>query len=484
MTRSLTRLLHAGWIVALCALTASGAAQQPPVDRSKPPAPGPAPALKMPPVERRALSNGLKVVVVPLNKVPVVHVQFVTVAGGGNLPGKAGLPSLTADMLDEGAGSRSALQIAEAIEDLGAQLTTSSRWDAATVDLHVPVTHLATALPIMADVVLRPTFPDAELARLKQERLAALLQAADDPEDLIRFAFPRLVYGATHPYGTSMLGTAESIGAYAPQDLRAFHASAYQPKAGAAIVVTGSITADAVMPLLEQAFQTPGGGAATGGSPLRDSRPVTVRRVYLIDKPGAAQSQIRIGALGVARSTPDYFAVRVLNTILGEAFTSRLNSNLREEHGYTYGASSRFDTRRGIGPFFAGAAVQTDKTSESLKEFFNELKRIHDPVPADELEKAKTYLSLQMLRAFETTRSTADAVAEAFIYDLPADYYTTYADRVRAVTAADVKRAADKYIIPGRLTVVIVGDRKVIEAGVKAVNLGPITIVESAEIFR
>ena len=475
--------MRSWWIAALCVLSVSLAAQQAPVDRSKPPAPGPAPALKMPAVERRALSNGLPVIIVPLTKVPVVHVQFVTVAGGGNLPGKAGLPSLTADMLDEGAGSRSALQIAEAVEDLGAQLTTASRWDAATVDLHVPVAHLATALPIMADVVLRPTFPDAELARLKQERLAALLQAADDPEDLVRFAFPRLVYGATHPYGTSMLGTAESIAAYTPQDLRAFHASAYHPKSGAAIVVTGSITADVIMPLLEKAFQTTL-TVAGNTAPSKDSRPVTARRVYLIDKPGAAQSQIRIGALGVARSTPDYFAVRVLNTILGEAFTSRLNSNLREEHGYTYGASSRFDARRGIGPFFAAAGVQTDKTSESLKEFFNELKRIHDPIPPEELEKAKTYLSLQMLRAFETTRSTADAMADAFIYDLPADYYTTYADRVRAVTAADLKRAADKYIIPGRLTVVIVGDRKVIEAGVKALNLGPITIVETAEIFR
>lgn len=174
----------------------------------------------------------------------------------------------------------------------------------------------------------------------------------------------------------------------------------------------------------------------------------------------------------------------MLNTILGEAFTSRLNTNLREVHGYTYGASSRFETRLSAGPFYAAAGVQTDKTSDALKEFFNELTRIHEPVPAAELEKAKNYLALQMPRNFETTRSTADALAQAFIYDLPADYYTTFADRIRAVTAADVKRVADKYIQPDKFAVVIIGDRKTIETGVKALNLGPLTIVEPAEILK
>lgn len=465
-------------------LSAAVVAQQPP-DRSKPPALGPAPALKPPLTEKRRLSSGIDVLIVRLPKVPVVHVEFVTFMAGGNVAGKPGLPSLTADMLDEGAGDRTALQIAEAVEDLGGELTTSSGWDAATVDLHVPAAHLAAALPIMADVVLRPTFPDAELARLKEERLAALLQAEDDPEELIRYAFPRLVYGAAHPYGTSLLGTATSIRSFSAQDLRAFHEHAYQLRGGAAaLIVTGSMTADEVTPLLEKAFAKPICCGVAGGTPAQAAPQPTSRRVYLIDKPGAAQSQIRIGWTGVPRSTPDYFAIRVLNTILGEAFTSRLNRNLREEHGYTYGASSRFDMRRGIGPFFAAAGVQTDKSSESLKEFFHELTRIHEPIPAEELEKAKTYLSLQMLRSFETTRSTAEALSQAFIYQLPADYYTTYADRIRAVTATDVKRAADKYIQPDKFAVVIIGDRKTIEAGVKGLNLGPLTIVAPADVLK
>jgi zinc protease len=186
----------------------------------------------------------------------------------------------------------------------------------------------------------------------------------------------------------------------------------------------------------------------------------------------------------VPRSTPDYFALRVLNTILGEAFTSRLNNNLREVHGYAYGASSRFDMRLSAGTFYAAAGVQTDKTTEALKEFFNELTRIHQPVEAAELEKAKNYLALQLPRNFETSRGTANALAQAYIYNLPADYYATYADRVRAITAADVKRAADKYIQPDKFAVVIVGDRKVIEPGVKALNLGPLAVVTAAEIMK
>jgi zinc protease len=182
--------------------------------------------------------------------------------------------------------------------------------------------------------------------------------------------------------------------------------------------------------------------------------------------------------------TPDYFALRVLNTILGESFTSRLNTNLREVHGYTYGASSRFDMRLSPGAFFAAAGVQTDKTTESLKEFFIELTRIHEAVPAGELEKAKNYLALQLPRSFETTRGTANALAQAYLYDLPADYYATYADRVRAVTAADVKRVADKYIQPDKFAVVIIGDRKTIEPAIKAMNLGPLTVVPAADIFK
>jgi zinc protease len=251
----------------------------------------------------------------------------------------------------------------------------------------------------------------------------------------------------------------------------------------AVLVVAGDVSADGVVPVLERAL---GGwtGTAAKRETLSQAAQLTARHVYLIDKPGAAQSQIRIGWVGVPRATPDYFAIRVLNTVLGEAFTSRLNNNLREVHGYAYGASSRFEMRSSAGAFYAAAGVQTDKTAEALKEFFNELTRIHEPVPAAELEKAKNYLALLLPRNFETTRGTADALAQAWLYGLPADYYATYADRIRAVTAADVTRVANQYIQPDKLAVVVVGDRKTIEPAVAALKLGPLTVVEPAAVFK
>jgi zinc protease len=461
---------------------ALGAGQQP--DRSKAPAIGAPPELHLPAVEKRTLPNGLAVWIVAQHKVPVVHVELALRVGSGTDPAqKFGLASLTADMLDEGAGSRSALEIADTIDYLGAELESSSSSDASYVDLHVPVVRLGDALPVMADVLARPTFPDAELKRLREERLTSLLQAEDDPEQLIEFAFPRLVYGTAHRYGTASIGTAASLKGFTRADLVSFHGAAYRPQ-NATLVVTGDVTAATVLPMLESTLGQWKAPQAAASPALADPRQLTARHVYVVDKPGAAQSQIRIGWIGVRRSTPDYFALRVLNTILGGAFTSRLNQNLREEHGYSYGAASAFDMRRSAGPFFAAAAVQTDKTADAVKEFFNELTRIHEPVSAEELEKAKNYLSLLLPRTFETTRATANALAQIAVYDLPSDFYETYGQRVRAVTVADVKRAADKYIQPDKFAVVIVGDRKVIEPGVRALNLGPITIVEPGEVMK
>lgn len=453
-------------------------------DRSKPPAVGPAPSLKLPAITKRTLSNGLQVWVIGVHKVPTVHLELAIRTGvAADPPGKFGLASLTADMLDEGAGTRSALQISDDIDYLGASLETAAAPDATYVELHVPVARLGEALPIMADVVIRPAFPDAELKRLREERLATLLEMEDDPEQLVTVAFPRLVFGEQHRYGSPILGTAASLKSFTVADLKAFHAGQFNP-ANAVLVVAGDVAADTVIPQIEQALGSWKSPAPVKVPPVPQASQLTARKVYLIDKPGAAQSQIRIGWVGVPRSTPDYFPLRVLNTVLGEAFTSRLNNNLREVHGYAYGASSRFDMRLSAGAFYAAAGVQTDKTSEAVKEFFNELARIHEPVPAAELEKAKNYLALLMPRSFETTRGTADALAQAWVYDLPADYYTTYADRVRAVTAADVKRVADRYIQPDKLAVVVVGDRKTIEPGLKALNLGPLTVVDPAAVFK
>lgn len=458
------------------------AAQQPP-DRSAPPRPGPVPALELPAIQKRTLSNGLPVWIVELHKVPVVAVSLAVKSGSSTDPKtRYGLASLTAEMLDEGAGTRGALEIADAVDYLGATLSTSSSFDASFVDLQVPVARLAAALPVMAEVALRPTFKEAELQRLREELLTSLLQAQDDPASVVQFAFPRLVFGPAHRYGTMSFGTVTSVKAFTTTDLRQFHARHYVPS-NATLIVTGDVTAATILPRLEAAFGA-WQGAAVLPAPVPRAVQLTARQVYLIDKPGAAQSQIRIGWVGVPRSTPDYFALRVLNTVLGGAFTSRLNTNLREAHGYAYGASSAFEMRGSAGPFYAGAGVQTDKTAAALTEFFKELDGIRQAVPAEELDKAKNYLALQLPRTFETTTSVAGSLAQMFVFNLPSDYYATYTDRVRAVTAADVQRVAGRYIQPDKFAVVIVGDRKSIESGLTALNLGPISVVSIDDVMK
>jgi predicted Zn-dependent peptidase len=415
--------------------------------------------------------------------VPVAQISLVIANGAAGDPqGKFGVTSLMTAMLEEGAGSRSSLEISDAIDFLGADLGAGSSFDASAVRLHVPVARLADALPIMADVALRPTFPAEELERLRQQRLTTFLQARDDPGTIAAQTLPRVLYGPSHRYGSGTSGTAQTVGALTVADLRARYATLFHP-ANSALVVVGDIVPDQVMPLLETQFgrwQAPG-AAASAALPAA-AEPVK-REVSIVDKPGAAQTQIRIGWIGVARSTPDYFPIQVMNTILGGSFTSRLNMNLREKHGYTYGASSGFDMRMSPGPFAAAAGVQTDKTSEALKEFFNELNAIRQPVPADELARAKNYIALRYPSGFESTTDISRRLEDAFVYRLPDDYFAKYVSNIEAVTAADVQRVATKYIQPDRLAVVVVGDRKVIEPGIRGLNLGAIKVLGIDEVF-
>ncbi|MBI2834153.1 MAG: insulinase family protein [Acidobacteria bacterium] len=463
-------------------LGASGLVAQAP-DRSKPPTPGPPPSLTIPATEKRALPNGLPVWIVEQHEVPVVQIDLLIKPGGSaDPPGKFGLASMMADMLDEGAGSRSALEIADAVDSLGASLSSGSGLDLTTVRLHVPVARLADALPIMADVALRPTFPDKELDRLRSERLTSLLQSRDDPASIASVAFPQIVFGKTHRYGVSTGGTSETLRGITVADLRQAHERTFHPKS-ATIVVVGDITADAILPQLESAFGGWKGAAAAAPTPVAAAPQLTRREVVLIDKPGAAQSQIVVGWVGVPRTTPDYFPLLVMNTVLGGSFTSRLNQNLRETHGYAYGASSTFDMRRSAGPFYASARVQTDKTGEALKEFFIELNRIHEPVPADELTRAKNYLALSFPRRWETTTDIAFQLQTMFTYDLPENYFATYLERLQRVDAAEARRTAQTYIQPEKFAVLVVGDLKRIDQSVRALDLGPLRTLDIDEVL-
>ena len=469
---SVLSVLHVALSVALVAQGAP--------DRSKPPTIGAPPRLNLPEIQKRMLSNGLAVWLVESHEVPLVQINLLLKAGAGDDPaGKFGLASLTAAMLDEGAGSRSALELADAVDFLGASLATTASFDASAVRLNVPVARLKDALPLMADVVLRPTFPAAELERLRQERLTALVQAKDDPASVAPLAFARTVFGAMHRYGTGIAGGEATLKGFTVQDLKSFHTSMYQP-GNAVLLVVGDVKLDAIVPQLEMQF-----GSWKGTSPARTPVPqapqVAQGQITIVDMPGAEQSQIRIGWVGVPRSTPDYFTIEVLNTILGGSFTSRLNQNLREEHQYSYGASSRFDMRLSAGAFQAGAGVQTDKTAEALKEFFNELTGILKPIPDEELTKAKNYAALSFPSEFETSGDLSSKMEEMVIYNLPDRYFGGYIDNLQKVTAPAVQKVAGTYIQPKRFAVVVVGDRKVIEQGIRALNLGPVRVMSVDE---
>jgi zinc protease len=438
------------------------------------PVPGPAPTVRVPAPERRALANGLTVEYVRRPEVPAVQAVLVTRGGLSDDPADLpGLASFTAGMLDEGAGGKSALELAAAVDQLGASLSTGASWDAAQVGMYVLRDRLPEALMLMADVATRPDFPQADVVRVRDELVTELTRARDNPGTVANNAFSALVYGDGHPYGR--LASTATARRFDRGALTRFHRSFYRPQ-GSTLILVGDVDPAVVHPLVERAFGSWQAGAAPASAAL--PTPTSAQtRVVLIDKPGAPQSEVRIGHPGVARDNPDYFPLVVLNTLLGGSFTSRLNQNLREAHGYTYGARSGFGWRRGAGPFQASAAVRTPVTDSSLVEFFRELNRIRaESVPADELQRAKNYVALGLPRNLETNSSLAFGLADLAVYGLDASYYDTYVDRVMAVTSEDVQRVANRYVRPGESVVVVVGDLRTIEPGVRALNLGPVEV--------
>ena len=445
------------------------------LDRSKPPTLGPPPKVSLPPIVTRQLPNGLKLMIVEQHELPLADFVLVVGSGGTMDPAsKGGVANLTSSMLTEGTTSRSALEIADQIAYLGIGLGAGSNWDAATVNLHTPTSQLDSALALFADVVLHPAFRAEDFERVRKNRLTTLVQLKDRPTAIADQAYAAILYGTSHPYGHNLLGTEASITGMTTADLQSFYGANFVPN-NATLIVVGDVTPAQI----EQKISALLGGWKQGNvtpATIADAPKAGATTVYLIDKPGAAQSSFRIGSIGVPRSTKDYFALNVMNTILGGTFTSRLMQNLRETHGYTYGARSRFDMRRSAGPFTASAEVVAAKTDSALIEFMKELNAIKDTVPAVELNKAKRFLQLSMPSDFETTQQIANQLIPVVLYGLPLDYYNSYVANVESITQADVQRVARQYINPASLAIVIVGDRKNIEQGLKAVNAGPIMI--------
>jgi predicted Zn-dependent peptidase len=433
--------------------------------------------VQLPPIQTRELANGMKLVVVEQHELPLADFVLLVGTGGEADPrGRAGLATLAADLLTEGTTTRNALQIADQTAFLGIQLESAAGWDQSRVVLHTPTAQLDSALALFADVALRPSFPAAELERLRKERLTDLLQLRDRPRAIADRAYASIVFGDAHPYGHPLAGTEASTRAITRADVERFYRAAYRPN-NATLIAVGDLTLDDVARRAEALFGTWRRGAVPAAT-FTAAPKAAATTLYVIDKPGAVQSSIRIGGVGVPRSTGDYFPLVVMNTILGGSFTSRLNQNLRETHGYSYGAGSRFDMRRSAGPFTAQAEVTGTKTDSSLIEFMKELRAIRDTVPTAELRKAKSLLQLQLPANFETTGSIATQLVPVVLYGLPLDFYGGYVRRVEAVTQADVQRVARQYVNPDNVVVVVVGDRKSIEPGLRALNVG--TIVERA----
>jgi zinc protease len=445
-----------------------------------------APALRVPAVRSFALPNGIQVRFVEQNELPLVQVTL-SVSGGSRLDGAtAGMATFMAGMLDEGAGTRDALALQSELAYLGANLGTSADWDRMTVGLKVPVRSLAPALALMADVAMRPMFRADEVRRQRDLRLTALLTSRDQPNTVAGLAFNQAVFPASHPYSRNAIGDSATVAAYDSAAVRRFYEGAMRPERATSYVV-GAVRESDVRAQLTQQFGSwrPNGTAlALPAVPAPAPHPATTR-VWLVDKPDAAQSVVYVGWPGVERTSPDYPALAVMNTLLGGSFTSRLNMNLRESKGYSYGANSGFTWRVAPGPFLASSSVRTNVTDSSLIEIFKEIRGMRDAlVPDDELAKAKNFVELGLPGTLESTSQVAAQMAQLATFGLTLDELPRLAARVRGVTAADVQRVARQYLTPDRAHVVIVGDLAKVKAPIEALALGTSTTLEVAKLVK
>lgn len=441
---------------------------------------GPDPRLSLPPIEKTKLSNGLEVWMVEQRELPIVAMNLVLKTGQANEPGnRTGVAGLTTSLIDDGTKKRSAVEIANELQAIGANMGAGGSYDATNVSMQTLTKNIDKALDIFADVIQNPTFPDKEFESLRQRQIIGLRQQKSNPNAIANTVYNKVLYG-THPYGRD--NTEATLKALTRDDVVAYYESTFHPQNGV-LVVVGNYDRNSMKSKLESAFS-----GWTGGGPLMPMRPLppTPLRppastgVYIVDRPNSAQSVVSVGQVGIDRANPDYFPVVVMNSILGGAITSRISMNLREDKGYTYGANSGFSYRRGPGPFRAGGDMQTAVTKESVWELMKELKGIRGDIPVTqkELDYNKQSLIRRFPSGFETVGAMSNQLANLVIYGLPDSYFNDYIGKVNAVTIDDVNRVANKYLDPSRMAIVIVGDRKVIEAGLKELGM-PITILDA-----
>ena len=443
------------------------------------PVPGPSRDYHFPRFERRRLENGIELVVAPVHKLPLITVSVLVDAGAVcDTAGREGTAQLTAKLLLEGTQTSDGAELTERFERLGASIDASADWDAAAVTLTAMSDRLPQAMTILGEMVRTPAFRQREVERLKAERLAELLQLRAEPRGLADELFSSFLYTPASRYAKPEGGENDSVDAIDRDQILAFYETRYLP-GGTTVIVAGDITADRAEALVRETL-----GSWSGGAPQRivgDDLPGSRERaVHIIAKSDAPQSELRIGHVGIPRNHPDFFPVNVMNAILGGLFNSRINLNLREVHGYTYGAFSAFEWRRQAGPFIVSTAVKSDITDAAAREVLSEIDRIRaEPISTEELSLATSYLDGVFPIRFETTASIAAALAVVVTHGLPDDYYDRYREHVRAITVEQILEAAQTYLHPEMLQMVVVGAPEAVRAPLEALGFGPVTTYDA-----
>lgn len=445
------------------------------------PMPGVPRPYEFPHAVRCVLSSGLRLIVAPMHRLPLVSIVAIVDAGAtGDAEGKEGLAMLTGAALAEGTVDRDGPALADAFERIGTSVGSGADWDDATARLTVTPARFEEAFALLAEVLIAPRFSEADIERLKAERLSELLQQRVEPRGLADERFAGVVFAASSRYSRPAGGSAASVRALDAAQVRAWHDACYG-SATTTLIVTGDVTPERVLHAAERhlgAWRPP-----VQPMPLVAAiERTTARAVHVVDKADAPQSELRVGHMGIPRGHPDYFAVVVMNAVLGGLFSSRINLNLREVHAYTYGAHSAFDWRRAAGPFVVGTAVKTEVTEAAVREILLEIDRMRDgEVSIDELELATKYLAGVFPIRYETTGAVASALAIATSYGLPEDYFSTYRERISSVTRAEVLNAARTHLHPEVMQVLAVGNASAITESLASLRLGAPVVTMSDE---
>jgi len=474
-----------GALIGAAALGVGGiavGAQQPKAaafDRTAIPSAGKAPELRVPTWTTMKLANGAQLIVSPRHNLPLVSFAIDFVGGSNQYDpaGKPGVGEFAAAMLSEGTTTKSGDDISNALQALGTGVRIGVGGENGAISFLATTDKVERVLQVVEDLLVNPSFPNDAIERYRARRLVSLTQAKDRTSSIAARVFPKVLFTEAHPYGRSV--TEQSVQAITRDDIVSF-AKAYFTPGHAIISVVGDVEPNDVKQMVERVLAPWSSGGSTPTFDYPAVAPPKATTIYLVDKPGAAQSSFAIGLPGPARSTSDYFALEVLNTMLGGMFQSRLNANIREKKGYSYGVGSGFSYGKGPGPFEAGGEIVTAKSDSALIEFMKELRGIRGdrPITDDELKTAEDNLVQGLPQSFASVRAVNGSITDIYLEQLPQDYYQHYAQNVRAVTKEDVARVANKYIDVDHLAIVIVGDRKTIEQPLKATGIAPVVLLD------